>query len=106
MPLQATVIRWPSLICKRMSKAPKVQPEELTSYLYWLMLLLWPLFYCSIKVLPSTLFENLNSLETLNLQNNKLQRIPQDTMEPVIDTLRIIDITGKSLLLVEVPLTS
>lgn len=70
------------------------------------MLLLWLLFYCSIKVLPSTLFENLNSLETLNLQNNKLQRIPQDTMEPVIDTLRIIDITGKSLLLVEVPLTS
>lgn len=49
----------------------------------------------SIKVLPSTLFENLNSLETLNLQNNKMQRIPQDTMEPVIDTLRIIDITGK-----------
>lgn len=70
------------------------------------MLLLWILFYFSIKVLPSTLFENLNSLETLNLQNNKLQRIPQDTMEPVIDTLRIIDITGKSLLLVEVPLTS
>lgn len=70
------------------------------------MLLLWLLFYCSIKVLPSTLFENLNSLETLNLQNNKLQRIPQDTMEPVIDTLRIIDITGKSFLLVEVPLTS
>lgn len=70
------------------------------------MLLLWLLFYCSIKVLPSTLFENLNSLETLNLQNNKLQRIPQDTMEPVIDTLRIIDITGKSLLLVKVPLTS
>jgi len=53
-----------------------------------------PLF--SIKVLPSLLFENLNSLETLNLQNNKLQRIPQDIMEPVIDTLRIIDITGKS----------
>jgi len=50
----------------------------------------------SIKVLPSLLFENLNSLETLNLQNNKLQRIPQDIMEPVIDTLRIIDITGKS----------
>lgn len=70
------------------------------------MLLLWLLFYCSIKVLPSTLFENLNSLETLNLQNNKLQRIPQDTMEPVIDTLRIIDITGKSLLLVKLPLTS
>lgn len=70
------------------------------------MLLLWLLFCCSIKVLPSTLFENLNSLETLNMQNNKLQRIPQDTMEPVIDTLRIIDITGKSLLLLKVPLTS
>lgn len=70
------------------------------------MLLLWPLFCCSIKVLPSTLFENLNSLETLNMQNNKLQRIPQDTMEPVIDTLRIIDITGKSLLLLQVPLIS
>lgn len=70
------------------------------------MLLLWLLFCCSIKVLPSTLFENLNSLETLNMQNNKLQRIPQDTMEPVIDTLRIIDITGKSLLLLKIPLTS
>lgn len=40
------------------------------------------------------------------MQNNKLQRIPQDTMEPVIDTLRIIDITGKSLLLLQVPLIS
>lgn len=41
------------------------------------------------------IFENLNSLETLNIQNNKLTRIQQDIMEHVIDTLRIIDITGK-----------
>lgn len=41
------------------------------------------------------IFENLNSLETLNIQNNKLSRIPQDIMEPITDTLRIIDITGK-----------
>jgi len=64
------------------------------------------MFNFSIKVLPSTLFENLNSLETLNLQNNKLQRIPQDTMEPVIDTLRIIDITGKSCNLIKLYILS
>lgn len=49
----------------------------------------------SIKFLPSMIFENLNSLETLNVQNNKLSHIPQDIMEPITDTLRIIDITGK-----------
>lgn len=53
-------------------------------------------FSFSIKVLPSMIFENLNSLETLNIQNNKLNRLPQDIMEHIIDTLRIIDITGKS----------
>jgi len=41
-------------------------------------------------------FENLNSLEQLNIQNNKLMRIPEDVMEPIIDTLRVIDIMGKS----------
>lgn len=51
-------------------------------------------FSFSIKVLPSMIFENLNSLETLNIQNNKLTRLPQDIMEHIIDTLRIIDITG------------
>ena len=48
-----------------------------------------------IKVLPPMVFENLNSLETLNLQNNKLARIPEDITETVLDTLRMIDITGK-----------
>lgn len=52
----------------------------------------------SIKVLPGMIFENLNSLETLNIQNNKLTRIPQDIMEHVVDTLRIIDITGNKTL--------
>lgn len=41
-------------------------------------------------------FENLNSLETLNLQNNKLKHIPEEIMEPIVDTLRNIDIMGKS----------
>ena len=39
-------------------------------------------------------FENLNSLETLNLQNNKLMHISDEVMEPVLDTLRAVDITG------------
>lgn len=41
-------------------------------------------------------FDNLNSLETLNLQNNKLMHIPEDIMDPILDTLRSIDIMGKS----------
>lgn len=40
-------------------------------------------------------FENLNSLETLNIQNNKLVRIPEEVMEPIMDTLRVVDIMGK-----------
>lgn len=40
-------------------------------------------------------FENLNSLETLKIQNNKLVRIPEEVMEPVIDTLRAVDIMGE-----------
>lgn len=50
----------------------------------------------SIKALPSMVFENLNSLETLNIQNNKLTRIPSDIMDPVVDTLRVVDIMGES----------
>lgn len=51
--------------------------------------------YNSIKTLPSMVFENLNSLETLNIQNNKLTRIPADVMDPIVDTLRVVDITGE-----------
>ena len=39
-------------------------------------------------------FDNLNSLETLNLQNNKLVHIPEEIMEPIVDTLRVVDIMG------------
>ena len=42
-------------------------------------------------------FDNLNSLETLNIQNNKLTRIPEEVMEPIIDSLRVVDITGNIL---------
>lgn len=52
-------------------------------------------FWYSISVLPTSSFENLNSLETLNIQNNKLTRIPEEIMEPIIDTLRVVDIVGK-----------
>lgn len=41
-------------------------------------------------------FENLNSLETLSIQNNKLTRIPEEVMEPIIDTLRVVDIMGET----------
>lgn len=51
--------------------------------------------YFSIKSLPAMAFENLNSLETLSIQNNKLSRIPEEVMEPIIDTLRVVDIMGK-----------
>jgi Leucine-rich repeat (LRR) protein len=40
-------------------------------------------------------FENLNSLETLSIQNNKLTTIPEEVMEPIIDTLRVVDIMGE-----------
>lgn len=47
-----------------------------------------------IKILPPLVFENLNSLETLSLQNNKLVHIPEEVTENIVDTLRHIDITG------------
>lgn len=40
-------------------------------------------------------FENLNSLEILNLQNNKLTRVPEETLEAITDTATVIDIMGK-----------
>lgn len=49
----------------------------------------------SIKNLPAMAFENLNSLETLSIQNNKLTTIPEEVMEPIIDTLRVVDIMGE-----------
>ncbi|XP_051154929.1 leucine-rich repeat LGI family member 3-like [Leptopilina boulardi] len=42
-------------------------------------------------------FDNLNSLETLSLQNNKLTRVPEDITENILDTLRAIDITDNPL---------
>lgn len=46
-------------------------------------------------MLPAMAFENLNSLETLSIQNNKLTTIPGDVVEPIIDTLRVVDIMGE-----------
>jgi len=48
--------------------------------------------------LPALTFENLNSLEQLNLQNNKMDRLPEEVMEPIMDTLRTLDASGKHLL--------
>lgn len=56
-------------------------------------------FLCnSIKSLPALAFENLNSLETLSIQNNKLTTIPEEVVEPIIDTLRVVDIMGEFLM--------
>lgn len=49
----------------------------------------------SIRSLSGVIFENLNSLETLNLQNNKLMHVPEDVIEPILDTLRVVDIMGE-----------
>ncbi|CRL05923.1 CLUMA_CG019071, isoform A [Clunio marinus] len=51
-----------------------------------------------IKTLPALAFENLNSLETLSIQNNKLTRIPEEVREPIIDTLRVVDIMDNPLI--------
>ncbi|KAL7296891.1 hypothetical protein TKK_0010281 [Trichogramma kaykai] len=48
-----------------------------------------------IKFIPSSTFENLNSLEILNLQNNKLSILSEDLVDSTVDTLKVIDITGK-----------
>lgn len=53
--------------------------------------------FCSIKTLPPLAFENLNSLETLNLQNNKLTSLAEEPIEPILDTLRTIDVSGKKM---------
>ncbi|CAH2241188.1 jg3254 [Pararge aegeria aegeria] len=51
-----------------------------------------------VHQLPTMGFDNLNSLETLNLQNNKLQHIPEEIMEPILDTLRVVDIMDNPLI--------
>lgn len=45
--------------------------------------------------MPAILFESLKSLEILNLQNNRLSHFGEDIFENIVDTLRLIDITGK-----------
>lgn len=53
------------------------------------------LFLFSIKTLPMMAFENLNTLEIINLQNNKLTRVPEEALEAIVDTATVIDIMGK-----------
>jgi Leucine-rich repeat (LRR) protein len=48
------------------------------------------------------IFEALNSLEILNLQNNKLSHIAEDVIENLVDTLKVIDITGKILFIFDI----
>ena len=53
------------------------------------------LSYFSISRIPSSTFDDLHSLEWLKLYNNELTTLHYELMEPVLDTLKHIDIHSK-----------
>ena len=49
----------------------------------------------SISLIPLTTFDDLHSIEWLKLYNNELTTLHYELMEPVLDTLKHIDIHSK-----------
>ena len=50
-----------------------------------------------ISEIPTPTFEDLTSLEWLKLNNNKLRTLPYELVEPILDTVKHIDIHGNPL---------
>ena len=51
--------------------------------------------FFSIHRIPDETFEDLHSLEWLKLWNNELEGLSYSLMEPVLDTLKHLDIHSK-----------
>ena len=50
-----------------------------------------------ISDIPQPTFEDLKGLEWLKLNNNRLRNLPYELVEPILDTVKHIDIHGKKL---------
>ena len=59
---------------------------------------------CSIHDIPDETFEDLHSLEWLKLWNNELEGLSYSLMEPVLDTLKHLDIHSESQTLISTQL--
>ena len=72
--------------------------QHFNSFLWLLKLLLFlKLKMCfRISDIPQTTFEDLTSLEWLKLNNNKLRSLPYELVEPILDTVKHIDIHGET----------
>ena len=53
------------------------------------------MWYYSIHTIPDECFEDLHSLEWLKLWNNELTSLSYSLMEPILDTLKHLDIHSK-----------
>ena len=63
-------------------------PEKQVSFLIFFIVY-------SIHQIPDETFEDLHSLEWLKLWNNELEGMSYSLMEPVLDTLKHLDIHSK-----------
>jgi hypothetical protein len=70
-----------------------------TLYMYWQIFILFLLFiftsvsfFLSLSKFPLNTFEDLHSIEWLKLYNNEIVTLHYELMEPVLDTLKHIDI--------------
>ena len=52
-------------------------------------------FHFSIEEIPQNAFRDLHSLEWLKLYSNQLRTLHYEVMEPILDTLKHIDIHSK-----------